>query len=129
MVRRENLFVTQPMLLKAHYQEMMGQGTPVVVILVNERIENSMFGGSREVNCLMLMSDGCIVQYDSSVIDRLGGQGWEHKTFSVCDSFGDRVIPRDLEEVKKLEEENKAMMRAEQREHNRMMVEMYGGTS
>ena len=124
MVRRENLFVTQPMLLKAQYQEMMGQGTPVVVLPVCETIANSRFGLSRTVTCFMLMSDGCIVQYDSAVLDRLGGKGWEETTFSRCDYLGDGIIPKDLEEIKNLEEENMDAMIQEQREEEVMMEEV-----
>jgi hypothetical protein len=123
---RETLFVSPPRLLNAVYQELMGQAMPVIVLVLCESIQTSIFGGSREVGCFMLTSDGDLKIYDSSVIALFGGEKWDMTTFVLCDSLGDRDIPRDLGELKNLEEENTEEIFLMVAEHEDMLDEIYG---
>ena len=69
------------------------------------------------------MSTGCVEPYDSAMTTRLGGRDWNNTTFVPCFSLGRREIPKDLGELKILEEDNEAAMLAEAREHAAYMVQ------
>lgn len=124
---RETLFVSPPRLLNAVYQELMGQVMPVIVLVLCESIQTSIFGGSREMGCFMLTSDGGLKIYDSSVIALFGGEKWDMTTFVLCDYMRDRDIPRDLGELKNLEEENtEELFLMVAADHEDILDEMYG---
>ena len=71
----------------------------------------------------MLMSTGCVKPYDSAMTTRLGGRDWNNTTFVPCCSLGRREIPKDLGELKILEEDNLAAMLREAREHEAYRAE------
>ena len=89
-----NRFFAEPMLLTAMAQQTLGQSAPVVVWVLCEIEDESVFDGAREIGCFMLRSDGSVKTYDSSVVDELGGWEWERTTFVPVGSSTEREIPR-----------------------------------
>ena len=122
-----NWSFAEPLLLRARAQETLGQSAPVIVWVLCEIEDESVFDGAREIGCFMLREDGSVKTYDRSVAAELGGWEWERTTFVPLGSSTDREIPRTLEDVKNLETESTWQTEEMQRQHDQEMDAMYGG--
>ena len=116
-------FIAQPGFLTSEAQQHIGEAAPVILFVLREDDPNAgCFGGSTDVGCFMLMSTGCVKPYDSAMTTRLGGRDWNNTTFVPCFSLGRREIPKDLGELKILEEDNLAAVEREATEHQAYML-------
>ena len=115
-------FIGPPGFLTSEAQHQKGEAHPVVIFFLCETTR-AFPPETTVLHCFMLMSTGCVEPYDSAMTTRLGGRDWNNTTFVPCFSLGRREIPKDLGELKILEEDNEAAMLAEAREHAAYMVQ------